>query len=86
VYERVRNEKIGAWVTWMQGQGWEWTGARVKVRASDIPAQDGDGALLPDEQVMEVTTTFVFRLARVVRVELDPVLLQPTYPAGVHRE
>ncbi len=84
-YERVRNAKIGAWMTWMQGQGWEWTGGRVKVRPSDIPAQLEDGTPDPDEQVMEVSATFVYRLARVVRVELDPVLLQPTYPAGVRR-
>ncbi len=55
------------------------------MRPSDIPAQLEDGTPDPDEQVMEVSTTFVYRLARVVRVELDPVLLQPTYPAGVNR-
>ncbi len=82
VYERVRNQKITAWMQWMQGRGWEWTGGRVKVRPSDIPAQLEDGTPDPDEQVMEVGATFVYRLARVVRVELDPVLLAPTYPAG----
>ncbi len=82
VYERVRNQKITAWMQWMQGRGWEWTGGRVTVRPSDIPAQREDGTPDPDEQVMEVAATFVYRLARVVRVELDPVLLQPTYPAG----
>jgi hypothetical protein len=89
VYERARNEKVNAWVQWMRGQGWEWTGGRVLVKPSDIPAQLEDGTPDPDSQVMEVITTFVYRLARVVRVELDPVLLQPTYPAGtrgVNRE
>jgi hypothetical protein len=89
IYERVRNQKITTWMEWMQGQGWDWTGARVRVRPIDIPAQLEDGTPDPDSQVMEVTTTFRKRDERVVRVELDPVLLQPTYPAGTrggHRE
>jgi hypothetical protein len=81
-YERVRNQKITAWLQWMQGLGWEWTGDRVKVRPIDIPAQFEDGNPDPDSQVMEVTGTFRQRNGRVVRMELDPALLQPTYPAG----
>ncbi len=82
VYERARNAAIAAWLDREASEGWDWTGDRIKVRPIDIPAQAEDGTPDPDRQVLKAGTTFRQRNGRVVRVELDPVLLAPTYPAG----
>jgi hypothetical protein len=75
-YERLRTEKVKAFLASELASNWEWTGDRITVEEGVYPYHDLDN--VPDFGRRQYIVRSTFRYTgKVIRMEIDPAMTRP---------